>query len=214
MSGKVNGKQAIEISDPTHVHATKQLLLESVCKMLQTENPIEITSEKVLAQTHVSTGSLYHHFEDFNDLMEQALCIEYESVSNKTIELLIGNTRNAKNLKAWVEGINEGRKVMNSPSYARNRVLKLWAVAYASSSDRMRVKLGEAQDRLNAKFVSFVDEAKTKGWLASDSDSKAIAVFVQAYQLGAILNDVSLDKLKPELWTDVVEKVIKRSFLQ
>ena len=52
-------------------HPTKEALIDAVLELLQSEHLVEVTSEEVLEKSGISKGSLYYHFEDFSDLLEQ-----------------------------------------------------------------------------------------------------------------------------------------------
>jgi AcrR family transcriptional regulator len=182
--------------------------------MLQTQNPGAITSEQVLAKARVSTGSLYHHFEDFSDLMDQALCIEYEAFTNRTIDLLLMTNDQAHNLQEWAAGVQEARRITHGSQYERNRVLRVWAVAQASINDRMRKRLGEIQDQLNHKFIRFIKDAQKSGYVKANLNPLAIAVFIQAYTFGSIIDDIAFEKVDTASWVDLLDQVSRETFIK
>lgn len=194
-------------------HATKQLLLDTVLVMLETVNPGSITSDQVLAKARVSTGSLYHHFEDFGDLLEQALCIEYEKFTQRTIDMLFMANEQATTLQEWAEGVQAARRISHGPLYRRNRTLRVWAVAQASLNDRMRLNLGQAQDRLNEQFARFVSEAQAIGWVPLNLNPLAVAVFVQAYSFGSVIDDIALAPLGDIEWIKLLDLVTQKTFV-
>jgi AcrR family transcriptional regulator len=53
-------------------HPTKRALIDAVKLLLEQQPMSELTSEQVLEFSGKSKGSLYHHFEDFGDLVEHA----------------------------------------------------------------------------------------------------------------------------------------------
>ena len=194
-------------------HATKQLLLDTVLAMLETVNPGSITSDQVLAKARVSTGSLYHHFEDFLDLLEQALCIEYEKFTQRTIDMLFMANEQATTLQEWAEGVQAARRISHGPLYTRNRTLRVWAVAQASLNDRMKLKLGQAQDRLNEQFAQFVSAAQEMGWVPLGLNPLAVAVFVQAYSFGSVIDDIATKPLGDVEWIKVLDLVTQKTFV-
>ncbi|MFM5905302.1 MAG: TetR/AcrR family transcriptional regulator [Micrococcales bacterium] len=200
-------------NQPVQFHATKQALIDTVQSLLETQNPSEITSEQVLARARISSGSLYHHFADFHDLIEQVLCIEYEQFTERTIDLLLMTNEQATNIKNWAEGVVEARRISHGQVYERNRALRVWAVAYATSSERMKKRLGDAQDRLNAKFVKFIEDAQSAGWVKSELDPLALAVFIQAYTFGSVIDDVAGTKMQHEMWIDLLNRVSRDTFI-
>ena len=196
-------------------HATKQLILDVMLALLEVENPGTITSDQVLAKARVSSGSLYHHFDDYSDLLEQALCIKYEEFIDRTVDLLVMAQDQATSLTEWAEGVNAAREISHGPAYARIRALRVWAVAYATTSDRMRTRLGKTQDRLNTKFTNYVKDAQKAGWVLPEKDPLIISVFIQAYHFGAVIDDIALTThFDPKTWVDTLDMVIKKSFVK
>lgn len=195
-------------------HATKQLLLQTVLTMLEAENPGTLTSEKVLARARVSSGSLYHHFEDFQDLIEQALCIEFEDFQARTIDLLLMANQQAENFEEWANGVSQARALSHGKPYERKRTLRVWAVAYATTSERMKARLGAAQDRLNEKFVEFLSGAQDKGWVQKSIDLLTVGVFIQAYQFGSVIDDIATTKFAHDKWIDLLDQVARKNFIE
>ena len=61
----------------SNFHPTKRLLVETAVKMLDSKSPAEILAEEVLETSGVSKGSMYHHFEDLQELVEVAQVYRY-----------------------------------------------------------------------------------------------------------------------------------------
>ena len=59
------------------LHPTKRALVQTVLDQLKTKKPSDLTSELILETSGISKGSLYHHFEDFDDLIETAQVFRY-----------------------------------------------------------------------------------------------------------------------------------------
>ena len=61
----------------TSFHPTKRLLVETVMSLLNTKTPDEVLADEVLEKSGVSKGSMYHHFEDLQELVETAQLARY-----------------------------------------------------------------------------------------------------------------------------------------
>jgi AcrR family transcriptional regulator len=53
-------------------HPTKVLLIQTTVALIKIRPMAEVTIDLVLSESGISKGSLYHHFADFADLIEQA----------------------------------------------------------------------------------------------------------------------------------------------
>jgi hypothetical protein len=60
-------------------------------------------------------------------------------------------------------------------------------------------------------MADIVREAQEKGWVNKTFDAKTIAVFMQAYTLGRVIDDVASDNqhIDSEDWNDVVNEAVK-----
>jgi hypothetical protein len=79
------------------------------------------------------------------------------------------------------------------------------SISLANANPRMMKKLNVQQDRLNEALIDIFREARDRGWISKEVDLHAGAVFIQAYTLGIIINDVSGKKLDSKAWTDLID---------
>jgi hypothetical protein len=56
-----------------------------------------------------------------------------------------------------------------------------------------------------------VREAQAKGWLSSDVDAHVLAVFIQAYTLGQIVNDVTDNGMSRDAWVMLIDRIVTRA---
>ena len=56
------------------LHPTKRALLETVIKLMETKAPEEILSDEVLQISGISKGSMYYHYKDWYEIIEDAIC--------------------------------------------------------------------------------------------------------------------------------------------
>jgi uncharacterized Ntn-hydrolase superfamily protein len=77
----------------------------------------------------------------------------------------------------------------------------------AGSNARFRELLSVEQERLTVTLMDAIHMAQEKGWVRSDVDARAIAVFLQAYTLGRTVDDVAVNHLDPDAWTSLIKVV-------
>jgi hypothetical protein len=96
-------------------------------------------------------------------------------------------------------------------AYARNlglrsvRILRAHALSLADRSERMTTLLAAAQQRVTDEYITAISRAQSEGWIKPTIDPHALAVFVQAYSFGVIVDDVADTHLDPEEWAVVIE---------
>jgi hypothetical protein len=57
-------------------------------------------------------------------------------------------------------------------------------------------------------MASSISIAQKKGWVTNNLDSRAIALFLQAYSLGRAVDDVAGKPVDNKSWQQVVEVII------
>ena len=86
------------------------------------------------------------------------------------------------------------------------------ALGHAGNSERFKEALGIEQQRLTYAFADLVREAQNQGWIASDIDPMAAAVFIQAYTIGKIIDEITPEPVDEKEWLALINRMIERTF--
>ena len=192
------------------LHPTKRALIVTVLDQLKTAKPSEITSESVLDKSGISKGSLYHHFEDFDDLIETAQVIRYAAYVDQSIHLLTKVFQTAKNRDEMVTELKKITRFTQSPELMPQRLDRVTSISLANNNPRMLKKMNVEQDRLNEAISDVFREAAERGWINKEIDMRAGALFIQAYTLGIVINDVSGKKVDPQAWNELIDQFLEK----
>jgi AcrR family transcriptional regulator len=187
------------------LHPTKRALVVTVLEELKSKKASDLTSESILEKSGISKGSLYHHFEDFDDLIETAEVIRYAAYVDQSIHILTKVFQSAKNRDEMVAELKQVTRFTQSPDLMPQRMDRATSISLANANPRMMKKLNVEQDRLNEALIDIFREARDRGWINKEIDLHAGALFIQAYTLGIIINDVSGKKVDNKAWTDLID---------
>lgn len=188
------------------MHATKALLIETTLRLLETTPAEQLTADAVLEASGISRGSLYHHFDDYPDLLEHAAAsrfARYVDESIVAIRSLVESVHSAAELRAAMAAFNRS---LQGPERVHNRFDRTIALANAARSPRFRVRLGEEQERLTGAFVGLIREGQRKGWVVPEIDPRAMAVLIQAYTLGRVVDDITVTHFDTEAWLALLDR--------
>jgi AcrR family transcriptional regulator len=187
--------------------STKDRLINTVSEMLDGSTPQHILVEDVLAASGVARGSLYHHFGDFPALIEATLVRRFIAGVDYTNALITDITATSATATEFFARMYEMSDDAQHPNRAHRRAERARELGMAHSNERFRALLSVEQERLTNTLVDAVEVAKEKGWVRNDLDSRAIAVFLQAYTLGRAVDDVAVTKVDPEAWNTLIRAV-------
>ena len=194
------------------LHPTKQTLLDTVVELLNSKVPAEINSEEVLEISGISKGSLYHHYADFSELIEQALIVRFARYVDASIAALSQVLRTAKSKTQLFEGLKQVTRHTQSEKMKDGRYERLGSMAAAIRSPRMQLALGAEQERLTEALADLFRESQERGWGNKDFQPRVIAVMVQAYTMGKIVDDITPTHMDSENWALLIDTFLERIF--
>lgn len=192
-------------------HPTKAKLLATVDSMLDEEGFDEVGVEHVLDVSGISRGSLYYHFEDFPDLVEQTLVERFAKAVDQGIELITRVVLDSSSAADVNEGLKRVTRVTQSAAQRPFRFERARLLGLAEQNQRLRERLGAEQDRLTQALADLFRESQQKGWLNDAFDPTAGAVLIQAYTLGKVVDDVTSEPVSEEDWNALIDLILDRA---
>lgn len=191
-------------------HPTRQALIGAARDCLDRLPWDQVTVDLVLDSCGVSRSSLYHHFEDFQDLLEQATAEAISEGTRQAIAMfgtLIDSSDSPQEFRRRV--FDFGRTVQ-SRERAPYRMRRLSALAATDRNERYRLTVARDQQLLDEAYQELIEAAQAKGWVAPEVDARATSLFIQAYTLGRVLDDISNEPIDDGRWNDLVEALLDR----
>ena len=198
---------------PSTTHPTKTRLIETTAELLEKQFPQEIQVDEILEKSGISKGSLYHHFEDLGELLEAAQVFKYAAWVDRSIGLIVPVLSSVKTREEIIEGLAVLTKYTQSSEYRATRFYRARTLANSEVSDRFRKALGIEQDRLTAALEDLVAEAKNKGLFKTHLDNRVIAVFIQSYTLGKIVDDIVPSPIFQERWDGFILEMLTNTLV-
>lgn len=193
-------------------HPTRERLIEVTVELLGTKGPGEINVDEVLSISGISKGSLYHHFTDLADLVDEALAYRFAHYVDLSIASILPIVANAKSREEIFRGIAQITEVTQSPEFRANRIERVQTVGRATRNPHLQELLNAEQLRLNGALADLIREGQSKGWLSREFDATSAAVLIQAYTIGRALDDITEPHLDPKKWTDLIHRLVEKTF--
>lgn len=194
------------------IHRTKTLLIETTARLIEVRGAGSLQVEEVLAASGVSRGSLYHHFEDFYELIEVATAERFSASVDRSIAAISRLLDSATSREECFAGLRQITEQTQARELESVRFERARALGMAGSNDRFRRILGIQEQRVTDALSDLFREAQGRGWMNTDFDPQAAAVLIQAYTLGRIVDDISPHQMDQEAWVDLITTLIERVF--
>ena len=172
----------------------------------------ELSAGELLRRTGISKGSLYHHFEDYSDVLEAAYLRRFFI----NIETAVASMEYAMDSAATKDELFAHMRELTQASQDRARAPfrfeRARLLGKAERNDRFRVALGAMQQRQTDAFAAAISRAQEKGWVRTDIQARTIAVFIQAYSLGRIIDDITENPMDDEDWNNMINLIAEGTF--
>lgn len=85
---------------------------------------------------------------------------------------------------------------------------RLVALAATDRNDRYRLAMSREHKTLNQGYEELIESAQTRGWIDPKVDAAAVALFIQAYTFGRVLDDISMEPFDEERWNVLIEQLL------
>jgi AcrR family transcriptional regulator len=195
-------KRAVRGRPRRSPHPTATLLLDTAVELLETVPVDGLTIALVLEHSGVSYGSLYHHYADISDLVEQAVVHRYTrrlKESLRAVHALLDSS-DAADFQRRVEALLDQSM---SPARRQNRLERVEALGALHGRPRLVDRLASAQQEVTDAQAGVIVELQQRGWVRADLDPGALSAFIQAVTLGRVVDDVAASPVDRERWNAV-----------
>ena len=191
------------------IHPTKVHLTEAASSLIDEFGSQGFTVEQLLEASNISKGSLYHHFEDFHDVIMQAQVVRFARYVEEDITALTNVLLAATSREDMFGRLDIISRATHDPARSVRRADRIEILAGARHSEKMKNALGPTQARLTGAISDLVREMKAKEFVNQELDPSAVAVFIQAYSLGLIVNDVSSEPIDLDKWHAMISRMTR-----
>lgn len=198
---------------PRTGHPTKTKLVDTTAALLKTMPRSEISTDLILNTSGISKGSLYHHFEDLDELIESAMLVRYTDWVDSSIDLIMAIIEKSKTPDDIYNNLVQLTQFTQDPGRRSERIYRAEILGIAENSPRFAQRLGEEQQRLTNALVDIIRDTQESGYFRKELDPHAIAVLIQAYTLGKVLDDYSSTPVDPANWNNLINTIIRKVFI-
>jgi AcrR family transcriptional regulator len=201
---KVGRSRGIEI---------RKQLIDACRSLLADVGPKKITTAMVLERAGVARGSLYHHFEDLETLIQSAMVEEFSEYVAANIAMLNAAVSESKSAEQFRSALKRITEISQGSDRRSNRLARVRLIAYSDDNSKTLSLLSETQQRLTNSISEIVARAQQLGWVRHDISSRAVAVFIQSYTLGKVVDDIVPAPISAIDWNSLINIIVADSLV-
>ena len=194
-------------------HPTRRNLLTATIQLFEVLSPEDITIDEVLQASNVSKGSLYHHFKDLADLLDQAMLARFSMGVDEHIVLIESVLQTASSQREVLEGFRTVTDISQQPSLRDQRTFRMNLLLRADREPELATKLALEQRRLTDALEVQIKRMQVLGWVRSDFNARAAAVLIQAYSIGRRVDQIVEDSVLQGDWNTLIYQVIEQGLM-
>ncbi len=190
-------------------HPTKMHLLDTAVSLIDEFGAQGFTVEQLLEKSTISKGSLYHHFEDFSDVIVQAQVVRFSQYVAEDIEQLTSVMMNTTSREDLIVRLDLVTRASHAPDRAPRRFDRAAIIASVQYSEKGRAQLSVAQQHLTDAISDVIRELQERQLIDAAIDPRSLSTFIQAYSLGLVLNDVTAEPVDHEAWIALIGRMVR-----
>ena len=181
---------------------TVALVKKFATKELEKYGSVQFNLDRVLRQSGVSRGSVYHHFGSRDGLITT---LEMELSLSKMLEelsfvrhLVDAATTKEEMLNTFAIGFTTG----DSVAARQRRIRRIASIAASEKNRALTAALRDAQIAGTAEFVNILTLAERKGFVRLATSAEGTAYLLQSMLLGRVLVDLVNSQEMQDSWLE------------
>lgn len=194
----------------THdLNETKQQFIRATSELMDEVSLEEISAAMVLERTGASKSSMYHFFEDFSDLLEATFLVRFAVSVEASVKVIEDIIENSKTKESFFKGLDKVTENSQARANSAIRFQRARMIARSERHERFRKSLGEIQQQLTDSITASFAKAQEKGFLNKSFEPRTGAVFIQAYTLGKIVDDITETHMNDRDWEKLIGRIAR-----
>jgi AcrR family transcriptional regulator len=188
---------------------TRQNLIKATSELMDLHAIEDISASMILERAGASKSSMYHFFEDYGDLLDETYVVRFGEnvrVSIVVIEKIIARSTTKEEFFVALDRLTASTQDRGLASLRFSRAREL---ARSERNEKFQKSLGKLQQQLTDSLTSAFQTAQDKGFLNKDIEARTGAVFIQAYTLGRIVDDITENQMNDADWQKLIGRIAR-----
>ncbi len=188
---------------------TRQNLIQATSDLMDLHAIEDISATMVLERSGASKSSMYHFFEDFSDLLEETYVVRFGETVRTSILVIEKIIAKSNTKEEFFVALDRLTKATQERKLASIRFSRARELARSERHEKFQKSLGALQQKLTDSLTLAFETAQEKGFLNKNFEARTGAVFIQAYTLGRIVDDVTTTHMNDDDWEKLIGRIAR-----
>jgi AcrR family transcriptional regulator len=198
----VKGPQALRSE------ATRRALLDAALADMEATGEASIRITKVLQESGITNGSLYHHFGSREGLVQAAIAERFLGSVTKGLAVFTRRVAEVGSTEELFEVFREELVRIGSPDVQAQRVHRMTALAAALPRADLLERIIADQARYFDGAADAIGRLRDQGFVRGDIDVRAFAAWFLGLSLSRLLSDIDPDLDPDTEWSEYTYKAL------
>lgn len=205
----------VGVPQPVQARAesTVTAVIEATIRVIEAGGEASVRIDDILNETGISKGSLYHHFGGREGLIAAARVTQFSRFVAEDAKNIRDTLTKTSTLHEFIAATSALVQLGNEVEREQARLNRLSVIASSYGRPELRESLALQQHMHTETIADAVRYGQEMGWLRSDVDARALAVFVQGYNLARVLLDIDTEPVSTADWEQVVRVALGSFFV-
>jgi AcrR family transcriptional regulator len=190
-------------------NVTRQKLIQATSELMDQHAIEDISAAMVLERAGASKSSMYHFFDDFSDLLEETYVVRFGASVRVSIDIINKIVQNSKSKEEFFLALEQLTASTQARENAALRFRRARKLARSERHEKFRNSLGALQQQLTDSLTLAFELAQNKGFLNKNFEARTGAVFIQAYTLGRIVDDITTTHMNDKDWEKLISRIAR-----
>jgi AcrR family transcriptional regulator len=177
--------------------ATRRALLDAALADMEATGEASIRITKILQESGVTNGSLYHHFGSREGLVQAAIAERFLGSVTKGLAVFAGRVSEVTSTEELFKVFREELVRIGSPEVQAQRVHRMTALAAALPRADLLERIIADQALYFDGAADAIGRLKDQGFVRGDIDVRAFSAWFLGLSLSRLLSDIDPD-LNPD----------------
>jgi AcrR family transcriptional regulator len=170
--------------------ATRERILVAAVAIIDEVGEAALRLMDVASRAGITLSLITHYFGTRDHLVAEAHRRRFEGLTSADAEQLVDLIRNASTREELLAALDAVTADVLDRRRATVRLARIATIGAAHGRPELLVELGATTADLNDRVARAVVAGQESGFVRPDVDARAVATFISAYALGAVVADL------------------------